>query len=174
MTTNMILNKKNRIVEVGPSWDRFARENGAPDIVFDSIAGSLIWDHIMGDETKEFFSKLFFACREWHQLLAFEYRCDSPRLERLLRQTIKPCSNDGLLIENQLLSERSIARGPNIIRFRAKTQSSRCSRCCSIRAGDSYVDPFVLEEDILDIGDYGICPVCQCDPEDMKLIAQQF
>ena len=119
---------KGTIMAVGEQgWMRFAADNGARGLTSDSVIGTSIFTALAGDAVVGAYRKLHAAVASGRRAeTIFEYRCDSPIAERLMRMSITGITGDAavvaVLYQSQMLSE--VAR-PAIRMFARDTQSVR-------------------------------------------------
>lgn len=74
------------LTNVGGEWDTFAHQNGAPHLLH-GVIGRSIWDFVSGDLTRYVYQELLARVRAGRPV-AFEYRCDAPRLRRDMWMTV--------------------------------------------------------------------------------------
>lgn len=73
------LDRANRIVGVGGSWDNFALENDASNLLEPHILGREISEFVVGDTTRIFLFTMLDSSRVLEKLITRPYRCDSPQ-----------------------------------------------------------------------------------------------
>ena len=106
-----LTDRDGTIVAVGEhGWDRFATDNGAADLTADSVIGQSIFTALAGESVVGAYRKLHAAVASGRRVeTVFEYRCDSPIAERLMRMSITAIMDDdqvvGVLYQSQMLSE---------------------------------------------------------------------
>lgn len=94
----------------GP-WNLFAAENGAPELLMDSLLGNQLWKHITGMETRHIYQSLMGKAREKRCKMEFSYRCDAPDTLRVLKLEISSENGQEVRFRSTLLHEslRTIA-----------------------------------------------------------------
>lgn len=78
----------DRLVSVDEAWARFAIENGGRGLLPDEVLQSCLWDHVQGMENRILYKRILDHVRSTGRSFAFEFRCDAPDRERLLRMTV--------------------------------------------------------------------------------------
>jgi len=95
-------------------WTRFAEDNGAAGLTARSVRGTSIFTALAGDAVVDAYRRLHASVAEGRRTeIVFEYRCDSPIAERLMRMSITPilgrtATNNqvvAVLYQSQMLSE---------------------------------------------------------------------
>lgn len=116
------------ILAVGDQgWTRFAVDNGASGLTSDSVIGMSIFTALAGEPVVDAYRRLHAAVVSGRRAaITFEYRCDSPIAERLMRMSITGITGDtavvAVLYQSQMLSE--VAR-PAIRLFGRGTKAAR-------------------------------------------------
>lgn len=87
---------EDRIAWVNPGWDRFAEENGAPELVALAIAGRSIWDFIKGEEVCYLHRSLLERVRHGRHLFDLPFRCDGPDARRFMLMDLWPLPERGV------------------------------------------------------------------------------
>jgi hypothetical protein len=72
------------LIEVGGSWDEFARANGG----IGQVVGRPLWHFVTGTEVRAIWSQMLRRVREVGGPLAFLYRCDGPGMRRLTQMEL--------------------------------------------------------------------------------------
>ncbi len=92
------------------AWQRFAIDNGVPRLTIDSVIGTSLFASMEGATVRD-------ACRRLHEsvcdgrrpVVAYEYRCDAPDMERRMRMSIspviRPCGPIMALYQSQIVDE---------------------------------------------------------------------
>lgn len=91
------------IVAVNGEWVEFARENGAPELVRESVVGRAIWEFMEGRETRHISRLLLDKVRSTGKSLSLPYRCDSPALRRFMEMEIVPVGGGAVEFRSRLL-----------------------------------------------------------------------
>ena len=100
------LDSQNTIVQVGPGWDEFAQQNGAPELKSQGIIGRQVVDFFFDEATRRLYLNLFERVKKIRREISFEYRCDSPLLRRFMRLTVSPGLSGGVTVLSQTLSRQ--------------------------------------------------------------------
>jgi len=160
---------EGRILEVGGAWGRFARDNGAPQLVERSPVGTRLLDHVEGAQVREFLERLFDGTRRREVPVELSYRCDGPGLRRFGRLRLEPGA-DGIVdvhswIEREeprahldLLSSHAL-RSPDLV--------SICAWCQRVMVGPLWLEieeairrMDVLAREPVPALTHTICPSC--------------
>ncbi len=126
------LDRNDRIVEVGGTWDHFAQENGGEDVVSDRILGTQLFKHVSGKTSRDFIWTAVDSVRKLAAPRRFAYRCDSPEFKRFMEMLITPDAAGGLLVEHTTL--RVEARSGQYVSSPVKEDegSSSSAAACAI------------------------------------------
>jgi hypothetical protein len=93
-----------RLVRSNPSWDRFARENGAPELTGPSVLGAKIMDVIpavLGD----FYGNAYDQVRRFQRPWCHVFDCSSADLSRSFQMRVLPAAGNHLIVVNTLIRE---------------------------------------------------------------------
>ncbi|MCK6404491.1 MAG: hypothetical protein L6Q60_00595 [Rhodocyclaceae bacterium] len=164
--TRYRLDARDRIVEVGGDWDRFAIDNGAEELVSGAILGMPLRTFIAGDVTRMFVDALLARVRLTGRPAVIPYRCDSPGVKRFMEMSLESIGAE-LISEHRCLSEQ-VMFSPLAYAVVSEPASGgwvrRCSMCNRLtdRSGRSYESDEYPHE----AGDtvrviYHVCPDCQ-------------
>lgn len=129
------LDDEDRILDWGgPNWNAFARENGGAT-GGRSLKGDLLYDHIVGHFTQRFLREFFAAARVAAAPLTRTYRCDSPRMKRLMEMRAQALGRGWLDVQHRLVAETPL---PIEVAFREQPEGRRadylrCSICNRLR-----------------------------------------
>lgn len=103
------------ILAVGEQgWTRFAADNGAAGLTARSVVGTSIFTALVGEAVVDAYRRLHASVADGRRAeVVFEYRCDSPIAERLMRMSITPIHGEtggsngviAILYQSQMLSE---------------------------------------------------------------------
>ncbi len=173
--TRYVIDEKDTITSVSDSWDAFACDNSAPELVRDRVVGAPLWDFIAGSATREVYRRLLEQVRTHDIPLLIPFRCDSPDMRRFMRLVIAPIHEGAVQFDAVLVREepRSPAAflDPSVVR--TDELMLMCSWCKKIPAGES--EWLELEEAIPRLDLFGlehlpeishtICPNCELDLE---------
>lgn len=165
----LILDANNRILACGEAWDRFARENDAPELATRDLLGRSLEDFVSGKVTRAFLADLLVRVRKRGHTLVIPYRCDSPRVRRFMRMEIQPLAQGRVRWRHWILRTEPLpwAVTLEIAPQRRRDTYIRCSLCGRMRWQDSWIEPLSL---VLAAGlpparalpvTYGLCPACR-------------
>src|SRR4051812_30304 len=106
---------EHRIVAVGRRrWDRFATENGAPELRADRVIGRNLFEFVSGADVKQAYRDLAARVVASGEPVVVNTRCDSTGVARELRLSIAPLrfgdKRPGLLFQAQIVSETARSR----------------------------------------------------------------
>ena len=87
------------------NWDRFAEENGAPELAGGSVLGHSLWDYIEGSETRALYNAILKRVRETGSEFALAFRCDSPETRRFMKLRMSCPEDQQVLLVAELLRE---------------------------------------------------------------------
>jgi hypothetical protein len=92
------------------SWKHFAKQNDASELTAASVIGTSVFAGIDGADVRKACERLHNAvCQRQRPVIAYEYRCDAPDVERRMRMSISPVAGRGnvvmALYQSQLLAE---------------------------------------------------------------------
>jgi hypothetical protein len=165
-SVEFVINQNNDIVKVCQDWDRFARENNAPELLGAAVIGHPLSEFVSGIITKKFISNLLSIARSRKDPVAFEYRCDSPQVRRYMKMEVHCIAGGNVrFIHTELRTELRI-RPINFIRktIREKNTLIRCSMCNLVLI-KNYWGEFEVDANSSSVTEvyvtYGICPACQ-------------
>ncbi|HEY6961692.1 MAG TPA: hypothetical protein VI408_07370 [Gaiellaceae bacterium] len=80
------------IVAVGGAWHTFAQANGGPV----NVVGCSLWDFVSGRDVEAIWQLLLRHVRGTATPLTFLYRCDAPRVRRLMQMELSPEGRGGV------------------------------------------------------------------------------
>jgi hypothetical protein len=101
------------ILAIGESgWSTFSRENAAPWLTGAAVVGTSLFAAIAGDQIREAYRRMHVSVASGGRPeVGFQYRCDSPAMQRFMRMSIRPVPVDNLVLyQSQITAE--IARPP--------------------------------------------------------------
>lgn len=136
------LDREGVIVWVNPAWERFAKENGAPEVVERFGPGARYLDGITGP-LAPFFAEALERTRRTGEPWEMDYECSSPETWRLHHMRVMPIAEDGLLVEHSEVRARPHDRAacaPVEEAFRDEHGLMlQCSNCRRVhRVGDGW------------------------------------
>ncbi|MFN4281706.1 MAG: hypothetical protein ACK4NA_03600 [Alphaproteobacteria bacterium] len=111
--TAYLADRSGIIMAVGrPAWEAFAEETAADVSDSDAVVGRSLFDMFRGDPVKDAYRELHeSAWLRGKRMISFEYRCDSPAVERHMRMSISAirCGSEtvAVLYQSQTLHQRS-------------------------------------------------------------------
>ena len=164
------LDRANRIVGVGGSWDNFALENDASNLLEPHVLGREIIDFVVGDTTRIFLFTMLDSSRVLEKPITRPYRCDSPQYRRFMEMTLEPRPQGVIELRHRLLRVEAVDYP---IKFTAvpgnapKGLIKRCSMCNQIKIkGDWLESSEAISKGLLAKADqcqviYGVCENCQ-------------
>lgn len=158
MKSHYILDRDDRVIEIGGEWDVFAHRNAGDAAVAERVLDRPLWDFVEGDDARSHLNALFFAARRTGAPIETLYRCDAPWERRLYRMRIAPMPGGALRIGHELLSSEGLALNP--IAFR-KGPGERCAICGSVHEIDGWVDPFDAPMRAHVYDRWTVCPACR-------------
>lgn len=169
-TVRYSIDAQDRLVAIDPGWDAFAHANGAPDLSAERLLGSLIWDHLEGEEVVRVYEILHKRVRERSEPVTIEFRCDGVDLERSVLLEMRPAERGRIDYECRVLAEArrlpiglldaSAERDERIVRV--------CSYCKSIAVSedrwestsDAFISLGLDRSSTMPQLSHGICPQC--------------
>jgi len=172
---------EHRIIAVGHRrWDRFAVENGAPELRADSVIGRNLFEFISGPELRQAYCDLADRIVSAGEPAVIAAHCDSPGIARELRLAIAPLrlgdKGPGLLFQAQIVSETARPRldifDSNTLVGALKKESdlpivTMCSFCRQLRQPGSSDEYWVTAEEYYRLGgasrvriSHGLCADC--------------
>jgi len=157
-----------RFVYCNPAWDRFASENGRPELAGDKVIGSELLP-VVPSVLRSFYERVYQQVLRTGLIWQHVYECSSPRDFRKFQMRIHALKADWLLISNVLLVEK-----PHVHKVPSRRPPYRnagglitmCAHCrCSQRTDESKIWDFVpdhlaLRTPPLSVT-HGICPLCR-------------
>ncbi len=166
------LDASDAIVAVSGDWDRFALANGGEAILAERVIGRRLDDFIAGDVTRMFVRTMLMSVRTLGRELQRPYRCDSPRMKRLMQMTITPRANKLLDLCHRPLRQEPWPGSLPVVRPASADATrvvKRCSMCNRVRFGRQWCE---LDEALraaclspaacLNVV-HGVCPDCLRD-----------
>jgi hypothetical protein len=171
------IDRNDIIVDLNDAWLRFALENGAPHLTYQTVVGRSLWTFIAGPETHHIYRLLLRQIRQSQQRVVFTHRCDSPALIRYVQMEIVPAAKGVVEFKNQLLLEKPRDPIPLLDPTVRRTSEllKMCSWCNRLLCDQVWLP---LEEAINYLGlfgssqlpqiTHGICPACALLFEDLR------
>ncbi|MCB1693869.1 MAG: hypothetical protein KDI19_13965 [Pseudomonadales bacterium] len=159
------------LTDVDDEWERFAAENGAPDLTRDSVVGRSIFSFIAGSETRQIYRELFVRARHNPAPIVIPFRCDAPAIRRDMTLEVIGNSIGDIELTGRLLSAEAreavaalgdVARSDEIVRM--------CSWCKRVDIEGNWVDLEVATRELSLFASYplprfshGICTRCTAE-----------
>ena len=172
---------ENRVIAVGRRrWDRFAIENGAPELCADSIIGRNLFEFVSAPDMRQAYRDLADRIISSGEPVSIAARCDRPGVARELRLSIAPLgladNGPGLLFQAQIVG-RTVRPPIDIFDFEALLSAlkqepdlpivARCSFCQRLRRPGAGDDDWVSAETYYRLGgtsrvriSHGLCADC--------------
>jgi hypothetical protein len=164
-----------RIGWTSPNWDRFARENGAPELVGGAVLGHSLLDFVQGAETRALYDSILRRVRETGIEVDLAFRCDSPDARRFMLLHVSRPENGQLMLTAELLREEPRAR-VGLLDSAATREGDPvgiCSFCKRVESrGGAWVE---VEQAEIELGlvegsslpplDHIVCPDCKAAAE---------
>lgn len=76
------------------NWDRFARENGAPELAEGTVLGHPVWEYIEGDGTRAVYEAVIRRVRATGEEVVLPFRCDSPDVRRFMELRMRRTNSE--------------------------------------------------------------------------------
>jgi hypothetical protein len=171
----------NRIIAVGRRrWNRFAVDNGAPELRADSIIGRNLFELVSGPDMQQAYRELADTIISAGEPASIAIRCDGPGVVRELRLSIAPLlladKRPGLLFQAQIVG-RAVPAPLDIFDFKALLSALKgepdlpivvmCSFCQLLRRPGAGDDDWVSAEMYCRLGgtsrvriSHGLCADC--------------
>jgi hypothetical protein len=165
----------------GKGWTAFSREVGGNSPSPEEVVGRRLFDMIAGAEVKHAFAALHERVATLAtRALTYEYRCDAPDLERLMKMSVSALTSEGRLLgvlyQSTLLSAKDRVPLEFLTGASAALEERRilelpfvtiCQFCANVTM-QSWAGEWVSPTDYYRHGgddavrlSHGICPVCQ-------------
>jgi hypothetical protein len=165
-STIYALDLELRITYHNAAWDRFAVENGAPQLAGSSVIGQPIADAVP-ERLKGFYEKAFRGVIESTQMWEHLYECSSPDLYRRFHMRVLPYGKNGLIVIHSKVAETAVGdltRAPQYEYVGRGGMVTMCSHCRrTLRAGFQgeswdWVREFIVSPP--ERCSHGLCPAC--------------
>jgi hypothetical protein len=163
------INHLDEIVFLNSSWDNFALENDASELIGEKVVNSSLWSFIAHETTRQLYKDLLKLVRKGN-VMRFNFNCDSPGKVRFIEMIISPEENNGALFQTHTLSveERLSQRILDRNAKRINKLINICGWCKAIDTGDKdwqHLDSGIsmlslFEQDKLPELSHGICNNC--------------
>lgn len=170
------------VIGVGrEGWSKFMRGAGADGPAPEAVVGRRLFDMIADPEAKRAFEAVHRRVATLaSRALTYEYRCDAPDLERLMKMSVSAVTSEGRLLgvlyQSTLLSAKNRVPLAFLSTREAQIEEARVSslpfvRICQFCANvtmRSWNDEWAAPTDFYRRGgddavrlSYGICPACE-------------
>jgi hypothetical protein len=90
------INENDEITFLSDSWDPFARESDAPELVSEKVINCSLWDFITDETTRQLYKDMLKLVRQ-SNFIEFNFNCDSSNKIRLMEMIISSAENDAVL-----------------------------------------------------------------------------
>jgi hypothetical protein len=144
------LDQRLVVRSVGADWDRFAIENGAPELVSPNPVGRPLWMFLTDATTVHLYEVVFRRVAVTRRSVTFPVRCDGASRRQFFSLTASPGSVSGFAIASVLvrseprqaihLFERSVKRRKELLRV--------CSWCQRVEVAGRW---FEVEDALLQL-----------------------
>ena len=130
------------ITAVNDEWVEFAIENGAPELLRQSVVGHAIWDFMDGKETRHISRLILDKVRTSGTAITLPYRCDSPSLKRFMEMEIVPVEGGRVEFRSRILrlEKREPVELLDIKAVRSESFITICSWCRRTRTSKGWVE----------------------------------
>lgn len=160
------------IVDIGPGWEEFARENNAPELDVRKVIGRNVIDFVSGDVTRMYVRTILQSARLMRRPMVRPYRCDSPDQRRFMEMRLTMEDSGLLCWEHRMVRAEQLQRRMDFrpaAGLHAAKCVVRCSMCNRLKSPAGWAEPDQGEmPQRCDDGSipviYGICPTCQAMP----------
>lgn len=138
------IDRNGRLMHVDLAWNRFAIQNGAPELRAENVIGRNFWSFFDdGDGLVDEHHAILDRCRERDQKGTFLLRCDAPEERRMLRMWIEPLDDGRFRFTSRTLAVESLdpALYDRILSVAQPVRVARCSHCNRFRVQDEWFEP---------------------------------
>ncbi|WP_321277208.1 hypothetical protein [Thiomicrorhabdus indica] len=169
LTTSLVVNRDNLVVELDESWLEQARKNDSESVLaIEKILYQPLGKFIGDDNTRMYFEASLALCRLKKQVLYRPYRCDSPTHKQFMELELSPLEDGKVRMTHYLLRTEPFDKP---VKFTAVQFTNnqhltvkRCSLCNSIQPTGSaeWIEPetfFKDKSDVMTI--HTVCPDCK-------------
>lgn len=134
------VDSENRIIEVSPGWDGFARQNNGEEVVSSCIVGRKLNEFIKGDSASMWIHSLITSARAKNKEMIRFYRCDSPDEKRYMKMTITPGEGGVVSVSSKLIRVEKMKKRVGFV-YRPLSNNRKCSICNKIYFQQSWLEP---------------------------------
>jgi hypothetical protein len=169
-TCSYELDQRLVVRKLGPGWDRFAIENGAPELTSPHPLGQPLLMFLSDAATVHLYELLFARVAQTRRAITFPIRCDGAVRRRFLDLTIAPGASGGFALSSVLV--RSEARQPILLFDRAARRREDsvtvCSWCQRLEVGGKWLEVEdavtvlrLFERDDMPVVTSSVCDACE-------------
>ena len=175
-TVGFVLNDQDEIVAVDHDWNRFAFENGVPELRASYVIGKPLLTFVSGKVSRHYVQEMIRKVRKLGAPVEFDYRCDSPEERRYMRMRVSAGQDGEVHFLNSILRTE---KRKEPVRFyrpaqRVKGAYIRCSMCNRIQVDGEWGEPEeMLDAELRKKGVaviYGICQRCSDALAEISLV----
>jgi LSD1 subclass zinc finger protein len=127
--SEFVVDRTNLIIEVEVKWDVFGGGAFSPAA---RLIGTVLEDHISGEETRSFVTTLLSKARSSNVTARYRYRCDAPEAKRFCEMELRPEHLGRVRMLHRLVRSEPL---PTRLKFESgrASESVRCSICNRVR-----------------------------------------
>lgn len=158
------------VADVRGEWDRFAAENGAPELTAESVIGQRLWDYVAGGDVRSIYRMLVEHVRATGHPKSLDFNCDDAENIRSFRLKIDLARTDTVRFTSTLLELR---QRPKVPLFEATVSRSDddmltvCSVCKQVDCDGSWLPADkalaklrLMSNPVMPQISHGLCPMC--------------
>jgi hypothetical protein len=158
-----------RLVYCNAAWDRFAVQNGGPELIRQNTIGDSVLDAIP-EELRGFYAEGYARAKQSATPWEHDYECSSAQLYRLFHMRVMALPNSLLLVENSLRVEKAHDSEDRPIFARDKTYSddhgiiAMCAHCRRTRRAGHAMEWHWVPDYVSDPPEqvsHGLCKNCR-------------
>jgi hypothetical protein len=131
-----------RITFVNREWSRFAKENAAPELAEGAVVGTLLQDHIAGEETRHLYALIIEKVHRTGQPAVVPFRCDGPTIKRQMELNVLPLPRKETEFRGHVVREEETDYVPLLDRAVPRTDEQLlvCGWCRLVSLNDEWVE----------------------------------
>jgi hypothetical protein len=149
----------DRIIATSPNWDQAALARGGISALSAQVLGKSFWGFVAGEETRQYYEKLFQAARMAERRVELPYRCDGPMVMRSYHMDIHALPNGHLRIGHTHITAK--AEEFSVIQMPGNAIEKVCSICLSVYHGGAWHDDYFAPRGPTADDHFTVCPACQ-------------
>ena len=161
-----VLDPQLTIAYCNLSWNRFALENGAPQIVREKIIGLPVLN-VIADTLRGFYRNAYAGVQGTKQPWEHDYECSSAQHYRMMHMRVLPLSGGFLMIENSLSVIKPHSPGPGETGVQSYKDElgviMMCAHCRRVRYPQSqrwdWIPAFIAK--LPENTSHGLCENCR-------------